>query len=295
MSPVGERQEGQRMAELSCDVAVIGGGLGGVAAALAAARAGRSVVLTEEYGWLGGQLTSQAVPPDEHSWVEQFGITRSYRALRDGIRAYYRDHYPLTAAARTRPELNPGAGWVSKLCHEPRVALAVLEAMLAPYRSGGRIRVLQPARPIAADTEGDRVRAVLLRDLVTGADVTVTAPYVLDATETGELLPLTGCEYVTGFESRAGTGEPSAPGEAQPGNMQAVSCCFAIDHVDGDHTIDRPAEYDYWRSYRPEFWGAPLLSLTAPNPRTLEPAERIFMPNPGDDPATVIADQARTG
>src|SRR5690606_39904512 len=113
--------------------------------------------------------------------------------------------------------------------------------------------------------------------------------------ETGELLPLTGCEYVTGFESRAETGEPSAPDEAQPGNMQAVSCCFAIDHVDGDHTIDRPAEYDYWRSYRPEFWGAPLLSLTAPNPRTLEPAERIFMPNPGDDPATVIADQARTG
>ena len=38
--------------------------------------AARSVVLTEEYDWLGGQLTSQAVPPDEHSWVEQFGVTR---------------------------------------------------------------------------------------------------------------------------------------------------------------------------------------------------------------------------
>ena len=71
---------------------VVGGGLGGVAAALAALRAGRSVVLTEEYAWLGGQLTSQAVPPDEHSWVEQFGVTASYRALRDGIREYYRRH-----------------------------------------------------------------------------------------------------------------------------------------------------------------------------------------------------------
>src|SRR5690606_30433243 len=204
---------------------------------------------------------------------------------------YYRDHYPLTAAARTRPELNPGAGWVSKLCHEPRVALAVLEAMLAPYRSGGRIRVLQPARPIAADTEGDRVRAVLLRDLVTGADVTITAPYILDATETGELLPLTGTEYVTGFESRAETGEPSAPDQAQPLNMQAVSVCFAIDHVDGDHTIDKPASYDFWRDYQPEFWGDKLLSWRSPHPRTLEIVERSFTPNPDDDPLSVNADQ----
>ena len=59
------------------EVLVVGGGLGGVAAALAALRAGRSVVLTEEFDWLGGQFTSQAVPPDEHSWVEQFGVTAS--------------------------------------------------------------------------------------------------------------------------------------------------------------------------------------------------------------------------
>jgi NADPH-dependent 2,4-dienoyl-CoA reductase/sulfur reductase-like enzyme len=53
--------------ELSCDVAVIGGGVGGCAAALAAARNGMRVILTEETDWVGGQLTSQAVPPDEHA------------------------------------------------------------------------------------------------------------------------------------------------------------------------------------------------------------------------------------
>lgn len=61
------------------DILIVGAGLGGVAAALAACRAGRTVVLTEETDWIGGQLTSQAVPPDEHPWVEEFGTTASYR------------------------------------------------------------------------------------------------------------------------------------------------------------------------------------------------------------------------
>ena len=50
--------------ELDCDVAVIGGSVGGFAATLAALRNGMRVVLTEETDWIGGQLTSQAVPPD---------------------------------------------------------------------------------------------------------------------------------------------------------------------------------------------------------------------------------------
>src|SRR5207248_3206548 len=71
--------------ELSADVVIVGGGVGGCAAALAAARAGARVILTEKTDWLGGQLTSQAVPPDEHPWIESFGCTRLYRRFRDGI------------------------------------------------------------------------------------------------------------------------------------------------------------------------------------------------------------------
>jgi hypothetical protein len=278
--------------EISADAAVVGGGLGGVAAALALLRAGRTVILTEEHDWLGGQLTSQAVPPDEPSWVEQFGVTASYRALREGIRAYYRAHYPLTERARAQREFNPGAGHVSRLCHEPRVAVAVIEAMLAPYRGSGRLRVLQPYRPVGAEVDGDRVTSVRLAHRDNDAEqVVLHASYVLDATETGELLPLTGTEYVTGFESQSETDEPSAPAEAQPMNMQAVSVCFAVDHVDGDHTIDRPASYDFWRAYEPPFWGDKLLSWRCPNPRTLAIMERSFTPNPDDDPQLVEADQ----
>jgi glycine/D-amino acid oxidase-like deaminating enzyme len=148
---------GSGLREVQVDAAVIGGGLGGVAAALALLRQGRSVLLSDEFAWLGGQLTSQAVPPDEHKWVEQFGVTASYRALREGIRQYYRDFYPLTEVARRSERLNPGAGLVSKLCHEPRVAAAVIEQMLAPYRSSGLLQVAQPYVPVSAEYGDHRV------------------------------------------------------------------------------------------------------------------------------------------
>ena len=176
------------MQERQCDILIIGGGLGGVAAALAAANLGKTVILTEETDWIGGQLTAQAVPPDEHPWIESTGCTASYRRLRQGIRDYYRRNYPLTEAARHDMLLNPGNGTVSRLCHEPRVALAVLEEMLAPYRSRRQIEVLLRHRPIAAETDGDFVRAVTLLDEESGAEVVLTPPYILDATELGDVL-----------------------------------------------------------------------------------------------------------
>ena len=285
-----------RPRDFSTDILVTGGGLGGLGAALGALRRGRRVFLTEEYEWLGGQLTSQAVPPDEHSWVEQFGVTRSYRALRDGIRQFYRDHFPLTEEARRRPELNPGAGHVSKLCHEPRVAVAVIEAMLMPYIGSGLLTIKKRTKPVSCLMDGREVRAVTFRRLDDGATFTIHARYVIDATELGDLLPMTNTPYVTGFESRKDTGEPSAPEEAQPHNSQAVSICFAVDHIEGeDNTIPKPAAYNRWRQCHPEFWGAPLLGLKAPHPRTLEIVEREFTPNPSDDPALVFADQRRSG
>lgn len=277
------------MREIETEVLVVGGGLGGVVAALAAARAGRRVVLTEETDWPGGQLTAQAVPLDEHPWIEDHGCTASYRALRDGIRAHYRRWYPLTVAARRLPHLNPGAGRVSMLCCEPRAALAVIEGLLAPHRSAGRLTVLTEHRPVAAEVDGDRVGAVTLTG--PNGEVVVSAAYVLDATETGELLPLTGTEHVTGSESQADTGEPSAATVAQPANLQAVTVCAALEHRAGeDHTIARPADYAFWRDHRPPAWPGRQLSLVAPHPRTGAPMARTFTPNPDDDPVAASVD-----
>src|SRR5215470_15680363 len=252
------------MLEHETEILIVGGGLGGVAAALAACAAGRRVILTEETDWLGGQLTAQAVPPDENPWIEQFGCTASYRQLREGIRDYYRRWYPLRAKARSLRGLNPGAGRVSKLCHEPRVALAVLQAMLAPHEAAGRLQVFLEHRPVSAETAGGRITAVTLEDHRNGGQRICRAPYVLDATELGDLLPLAGIEHVTGAEAQSEFGEPHAPATAQPLNMQGITYCFAVSHHDGaDHVIDKPADYEFWRSYKPDFWPGPLLGFSA--------------------------------
>lgn len=272
------------MDTLTSDVAVIGGGVGGCAAALALAESGRRVVMTDENAWIGGQLTSQAVPPDEHGWIERFGCTRTYRRFRELVRAYYRTHYPLLPAHRDNPRLNPGNGWVSPLCHEPRVALAVLEAMLAPHRSSGRLCILRQHRLIAARADGvDRIGAVVVRDLTNGGDVELRAHFFVDATENGDLLPLAGIEHVTGAESRAETGEASAPEQAAPANVQAFSVCFVLEERAGEnHAIPRPERYEFWQSYVPRLtppWPGPLLGWAGLNPRTMQTMRYNFDPH----------------
>jgi hypothetical protein len=269
--------------ELRCDVAVIGAGTGGCAAAIAALRNGMRVVLTDETDWVGGQLTSQLVPPDEHPWIEMFGGTQLYRAYRNGVRDFYRRNYPLTGEARARIHFNPGDGSVSRITHEPRVSLEVLESMLARYASSGLLTLLLRHRPAAADTGNDSVRSVSVRDLDSGAQRTIHAAYFIDATEQGDLLPLTRTEYVTGFESRRQTGEPSAPEIAQPANLQAFTFCFAIDHVaDEKHGIEKPEEYSFWRDYVPEMkpaWPGKLLSWQMSDPISLKVRRVIFDPS----------------
>ncbi|OCT12760.1 FAD-dependent oxidoreductase [Paenibacillus pectinilyticus] len=258
--------------EYHADIVVIGGGTGGCAAALAAAMSGKKVIMTEETDWIGGQLTSQAVPPDEHPWIEQFGCTRTYRQFRDGVRDYYRRHFPLTAEARANPLLNPGNGGVSRLCHEPRVALAVLQEMLAPYVNSGRLQILTRHRIASANVDGNDVHSVKVRNLLNGSEITLTAAYFLDATECGDVLPLAGAEYVTGAESISETGEPHAvEGESLPQDMQGFTYCFAMDYIEGeDHTIERPERYDFWRAYQADFWPDRLLSWTSVRPHNLE-------------------------
>lgn len=250
--------------ERMTDVVVLGGGVGGCMAALAAAKTGVRVIMTEETDWLGGQLTSQAVPPDEHQWIEEFGCTETYREFRDRVRAYYRDNYPMTEETKNNELLNPGNGWVSRLCHEPKVALRVIEDMLAPYVNSGRITVMYHFRPTAASANGDQIESVTVTHISSGEDVILRGAYFLDATECGDVLPLAGVEYVVGAESRHETGEPHALEEANPLDIQSITHVFALDYIEGgDFTIEKPEQYDFWREFVPKHTNIPLLSWYA--------------------------------
>lgn len=271
--------------EHKADLVIIGGGLGGCAAAIAAMRNGLTVVMTEATDWIGGQLTNQGVPPDEHRWIETTGANRSYRELRSRIRKHYRKHYPLTEAARNNPVLNPGNGNVSRLCAEPRVSLAVLEQWLAPFEESGQLVLLREHVVVGADVDHDRVHAVGVRSTKTGGSRVLRGKYIVDATELGDLLPLTKTEFVTGSEARSETNELHAGETARPENHQAFTMCFAVDHLAGEnHTIDRPDEYAFWRDFVPTLsppWPGKLLDFTYTHPRSGKPKRLGFDPTGG--------------
>ncbi|MDR2472293.1 MAG: FAD-dependent oxidoreductase [Tannerella sp.] len=269
--------------EMKADVVIAGGSLGGCAAAIAALRNGLKIIMTEETDWLGGQLTSQGVPPDEHPWIETHGAPASYRTFRTAVRDIYRRTYPLTEAAKERRYLNPGGGSVSVLCHEPRVALAALYDIFNPYISAGKMTLLLEYKAVAADVTGDKVQALKVRSLKSGNELILNAPYFIDATELGDLLHLTGTEYVTGAEAQKDTGEMHAAEHADPANQQAFTVCFAVDNIPGaNNIIDKPKSYNFWRNHIPALtpaWSGKLLDLTYSNPSTLEPKKLGFNPD----------------
>jgi hypothetical protein len=269
-------------AELSADLVICGGGLGGCAAALAALSNNLKVILTEETDWIGGQISQQGVPPDEHPWIETHGATKLYRDFRTSIRNYYKQRYQLSDNARKDKYLNPGDGSVSKLCAEPRVAVAVLMEMLAPYISSKKLDLLTGYKIERADVTGDRVLALKAVNQLHGNNIILSASYFIDATEPGDLLPLTGTEFITGTESQMETRELHAPQKADPDNNQAFTVCFAMDYIPGEnYKIDKPRDYDFWREFKPKMfppWSGKLLDLFYSSPSTLEPKELAFNP-----------------
>ena len=96
------------------DLVVVGGGTGGTAAAIEAARDGASVLIVEESPWLGGMLTSAGVS----------AIDGNYR-LRGGIFGEFTD----SLAARYGGYDALKSGWVSNILFNPAVGADILANM----------------------------------------------------------------------------------------------------------------------------------------------------------------------
>ncbi|MFN0167442.1 MAG: FAD-dependent oxidoreductase [Bryobacteraceae bacterium] len=236
--------------EERCDVLVAGAGMGGVSAALTIARYRLSVCVTEETDWLGGQMTAGGVSAmDENRFIEFAGGTRSYYGLRERIRRHYREKTALKPEFAAFRALNPGACYVSALCFEPPVGVAVVESML---REHSGIRVFPRTAIAHLEIAGGKIRSALAYQFDTKRVLRFRPGFVLDATEMGDLLPLAKVPYVTGSEPRSETGEPHAAEKANQACVQSFTYPFVIEHRPGqDHRIPKPPEYERIRDSQP--------------------------------------------
>jgi hypothetical protein len=175
------------MQELTADVLVVGGGTGGTAAAIQAARRGAKTLLVSEFSWLGGMLTSAGVAaPDGNELI----------ALQTGVWGAF-----LQELTRRQPEgLNHG--WVSFFTYDPRIGARIFADWVAALPN---LQWIAGQTPEAVFVHENRVTGVAFQDY------TVRAKLTIDGTELGDLLALGEVPYRWGWELQAEFGEPSAP------------------------------------------------------------------------------------
>lgn len=204
--------------ERSFDVAIVGAGAGGCAAALQAARSGASVLLLEEGPWVGGMLTSAGVS----------AIDGNYR-LRGGIFGEFCD----SLAARYGGYEALRTGWVSNILFEPQVGEAVLGNMLAGEKN------ICLYRNISLDSLTRKDAVWHLRC----GERRFRAAMLVDCTELGDVAARLGISYDLGMDSSRDMGEDVAPEEAND-IIQDLTYVITARFYDRDMTISRPEGYD---------------------------------------------------
>ena len=166
-----------------CDVAVVGGGMSGCCAAIAAARAGADVTLIEAYGFLGGMATAGMV----------FPFMSNRAGNEEIIQGIYNEIYERMAAeglAKRNP-LRPGIIWfdkeelkyiLQKMCIEAGAKL-----MLHTWAEG-------PLKPW--NEENGRVEGVMVGNK--SGRIAVVADITIDCTGDGDIAAAAGCPYEQG-------------------------------------------------------------------------------------------------
>lgn len=175
------------MEHITVDVLVVGGGTGGTAAAIQAARRGANTLLVSEFPWLGGMLTAAGVSAPDGNEV---------LALQTGLWG---------AFVRSLAARQPGGldhAWVSFFTYEPRVGAEIFADWV---RDCPTLAWRWGAVPREVLRQGERILGVRFNEF------TVHATLTLDGTDLGNLLALGDVPHRWGWESRDAWDEPSAP------------------------------------------------------------------------------------
>jgi hypothetical protein len=175
------------MNELTTDVLVVGGGTGGTAAAIQAARRGAQTILVSDTPWLGGMLTAAGVAaPDGNELA----------AFQTGLWGAY---------VRSLISRQPGGldnSWVSMFSYDPRIGAKIFADWV---QSLPNLKWITGKTPIEVCQQNNCITGVRFADLIIKAKVT------LDATELGDLLALADVPHRWGWELQSEFDEPSAP------------------------------------------------------------------------------------
>ena len=184
---------------LTCDVCVYGGTSGAVAAAVQAARMGKSVVLVSPDAWLGG-LSSNGL-----GWTDIGNPDAIGGLAREFYRRLY--NYYLTdsvwtretrAAYIARSSIDPDATRKMMFTFEPKVTRQIFDDLMA--ESGVtlvRARLKRTAGGV--QKQGLRIREIMTDDNKTS----VRAAMFIDATYEGDLMAAAGVSYTIGREANS--------------------------------------------------------------------------------------------
>ena len=174
---------------LRTEILVVGGGVGGTAAGIQAARLGRQVIITEATTWLGGMLTAAGVSAVDGN-----------HSLPSGLWAEFRN----ALYTKYGGEKKVSTGWVSNTLFEPHIGDSIFKSMAARLPN---LKVLFRHQPIAAMVEGKNMKGAVVRNLQNNRTVYILAQQVIDATELGDLLEMAKLPYDVGMEANRLTGE----------------------------------------------------------------------------------------
>jgi hypothetical protein len=167
-------------APLTYDVVVYGGGLSGVAAAIEASRHGSRVALVEETNCIGGQICAGVGSLDE-GWRTFNTPSGIYREFVQRIDSHY---------AALGKKINTCYFGKNNRCVEPGVAQHILRAMLVE----NNIVVHEGYRPIEVLSTNKKVTGVSAEHL-NGTSQTFLSKVLVDATEAGDIIRLSGAEF----------------------------------------------------------------------------------------------------